>query len=175
MNCFNMCPFAHNYINEEFYRQEMPQAAKPADPYTYPENVPGALQLIKDAVDGEREDELFYDYLISAAPTQEAKEIITGIRNDERKHNTMFRKMYFDLTGKKLPTAQNVQFEKPKSYCEGVKKALKGELGAVQRYRRILFALRSRVHINMITEIITDEIRHANLYNLLYSMGQCFK
>lgn len=174
MDYFNRCPFSFNCMEGNLYRQEM-NMPKHTDPYTYPENLPGALALIKDAVNGEREDELFYDYLISVAPDEEAKDIITAIRDDERKHNKMFRKIYFDLTGKKISAAEDVQFEKPKSYCDGIKKALKGELGAVQRYRRIIFAMQSRVKMNMMTEIITDEIRHANFYNLLFSMGQCFK
>lgn len=174
MDYFNSCPFYFNYVNEDLYRQEK-NMPKYIDPYTYPDNIPGALQLIKNAVDGEREDELFYDYLISVAPDQEAKDIITGIRDDERKHNKMFRKIYMDLTGKNLIPKEDIQFEKPKNYCDGVKKALKGELGAVVKYRRILFALQSRMNINMLTEIITDELRHANLYNLLFSIAQCFK
>ena len=35
-----------------------------------------ALEGIREAVQGEREDELFYDYLISIAPTSGEKEII---------------------------------------------------------------------------------------------------
>ena len=34
--------------------------------------------------------------------------------------------------------------------------------------------MQDRRHINMLTEIITDEIRHANLYNLLYSKNGCY-
>ncbi|AKA70563.1 hypothetical protein CSCA_3438 [Clostridium scatologenes] len=43
-----------------------------------------ALILMKEEIQDERADELFYDYLISAASTQEEKDIITSIRNDER-------------------------------------------------------------------------------------------
>lgn len=172
MQFFYPCPYDFLPTSEEKYRNEW---KRQVDPFTYPENVPGALQLIKGAVSGEREDELFYDYLISVAPTLEARNIIQTIRDDERKHNKMFRKIYTELTGKVFPTVQYEEFEKPRSYCEGVKKALQGELGAVQRYRRILFALQDRVQINMLTEIITDELRHANLYNLLFSLGHCFE
>lgn len=170
MECCYRCPFAFNPQCSHRYRNE--NMMQP-NPYTYPENFPGALRLIEGAVTGEREDELFYDYLISEVPTEEAKNIITSIRDDEKKHNKMFRKIYTELTGKVLPPTQDVAFEKPKSYCNGIKKALQGELGAVQRYRRILFALQNRVHINMLTEIITDELRHANLYNLLFTLGHC--
>ncbi|MGV2643583.1 ferritin-like domain-containing protein, partial [Clostridium perfringens] len=58
-----------------------------------------ALNDIKKAVQGEREDELFYDYLISVAPTREEKEIIASIRDDERRHNQIFRRIYKDFTG----------------------------------------------------------------------------
>lgn len=170
MNCFYQCPFAYNAACDNMYRNEM-QMPMAADPYTYPGNLPGAIKLIQNAVNGEREDELFYDYLIKVAPNQEAKNIITGIRNDERKHNSMFRKIYTQLTGKTIPAMSDVNFEKPKSYCDGIKKALMGELNAVRNYRMILFAMQKRVHINMLTEIITDELRHAALYNYLYASG----
>ncbi|MCR4435866.1 MAG: ferritin-like domain-containing protein [Clostridiales bacterium] len=147
----------------------------PQDPYTYPGNLSGALQLIHGAVAGEREDELFYDYLISIAPSEEDKKIISSIRDDERKHFKLFRQIYLELTGQMLPPAQDTEFERPKSYCAGIQKALFGELGAVERYRKILFALQDRRQINMLTEIITDEIKHSSKYNFLYSRNQCYE
>lgn len=46
-----------------------------------------AIDLIRQSVAGEREDEIFYDNLIEQAPTEKEKEIIRSIMNDERKHN----------------------------------------------------------------------------------------
>ena len=142
-------------------------------PYIYPQNLSQALQLIKEGVAGEREDRMFYDYLISTAPSEEDKEIIKGIRDNEIQHFSMFRQIYYQLTGQQLPPSQDVPFDKPASYCDGIKKALMGEQKAVQKYRKILFAMQNRVHINMLTEIITDEIRHGILYNYLYSKNGC--
>lgn len=146
-----------------------------ADPYTYPQNLKGALKLIQEAIAGEREDELTYQYLIRMAPAEEAKAIIGTIRDDEKKHNKMFRRIYHQLTGTMIPPSQDETFEKPTSYCDGIKKSLFGELNAVQKYRKILFALQDRVLINMLIEIITDELRHANLYNLLFTSARCFQ
>lgn len=171
MEHYPVCPFCFNSpYTPNMYRLEN---TVNIDPYTYPQNLTNAIQLIEGAVAGEREDELFYDYLINVAPNQESKNIIGSIRDDEMKHNRMFRKIYYDITRKTLPANENINFEKPKSYCDGIKKALNGELGAVQRYRMILFALQNRVHINMLTEIITDELRHANLYNFLFTLDKC--
>lgn len=67
----------------------MPQASTDAGDlatYTYPQNVPEALKLIQEAVAGEAEDRLFYQYLIENALSEEDKEIITGIRDDEISH-----------------------------------------------------------------------------------------
>ncbi len=141
--------------------------------YTYPQNVPGALKLIQEAVEGETEDRMFYQYLIENAPFAEDKEIITGIQADEISHFGLFRQLYFQLTGQMLPPPQNVTFEKPATYCEGIGRALMGEQNAVRKYRRILYALQDRVQINILTGIITDEIRHGILYSYLYSKNGC--
>jgi rubrerythrin len=129
-----------------------------------------ALNLIKQSAQGEREDELFYDYLISVAPSQEEKEIIASIRNDERKHNKMFKQMYRDLTGQDIPPVPEEGFEKPKSYTDGVKKALFGELAAVERYRDIRAGLPTRYYRDMVFEILTDELKHANKYNYILNL-----
>jgi rubrerythrin len=141
--------------------------------YSFPHNLPGALELIEKAVEAENEDRLFYQYLINNAPTEEEKEIIRGIRENEITHFGLFRQIYSQLTGRMLPVAEDVPVEAPSSYCEGIKKALTGEQNAVDKYRRILFAMQNRVHINMMTEIITDEIRHGILYNYIYSKNGC--
>ncbi|MBM7869984.1 rubrerythrin [Clostridium pascui] len=144
------------------------------DPYTYPGNFSSALNLIQDAVIGETEDELFYNYLISIAPTEEARNILTTIRNDERRHNQMFRGIYFRLTSRRLSPSQPSGFERPTSYCDGIKRALLSELDTIQKYRQIVFAIQDRVQLNMLSEIISDELRHGSLYNLLYSDARCF-
>jgi rubrerythrin len=127
-----------------------------------------ALELVKGAVQGEREDELFYDYLISEAPTNEEKEIIRTIRDDERKHRKMFKFLYKFYTGKDIEASEEAEdFEKPESYIDGIKKALFGELAAMERYREIRKGLPNRYHRDMVFEILTDEIKHAIKYNYI--------
>jgi hypothetical protein len=83
----------------------------------YTENAyPNALRLIVESVQSEREDELFYDYLLSLAPTEEQREIIASIRDDERKHNKMFREIYYELTGLDIPPLSGMTFQPPASY-----------------------------------------------------------
>ncbi|EJO5347893.1 ferritin-like domain-containing protein [Clostridium botulinum] len=127
-----------------------------------------AIQLIKDAVQGEREDELFYDYLISEAHTKEEKEIIRTIRDDERKHRKMYKFLYKFYTGKDIEASNEAEeFEKPASFTDGIRKALFGELSAMERYREIRKGLPNRYHRDMVFEILTDEIKHAIKYNYI--------
>ena len=131
-----------------------------------------ALKLIYNAVQGETEDELFYSYLISIAPTQAEKDIIASIRDDERKHNQMFREIYRFFTGQEIPISENVNFEKPTSYKQGLKDALFGELSAVERYRDIRAGLPTEYHRDMVFEILTDELKHADKYNYLLTLNK---
>ncbi|WLR52702.1 ferritin-like domain-containing protein [Bacillus tianshenii] len=126
-----------------------------------------ALKLIQESVQSERADELFYDYLISLAPTKEEKKIIKSIRNDERKHNKMLRAMYQALTGQQITTSPDVTFEKPASYIDGIKQALFGELAAMERYRDIRAGLPTRYFRDVVFEILTDEMKHADKYNYI--------
>lgn len=139
-------------------------------PKTY-KSLEQALILAKQAVQGEREDELFYDYLISVAPSDEDVEIIESIRDDERKHNKMFKAIYKYYTGEEIETSMDVNFEKPRSFIDGVKKALFGELSAMERYRIIRAGIPDRYFRDMVFEILTDEMKHATKYNYILNLN----
>lgn len=149
----------------------VPTQRKAADGMDYYQQcLQSALQLVREAVQGEREDEIFYQYLISVAPTQEEKEIIASIRDDERKHNQMFRKIYRAFTGQELQSMDGEQFEKPANYVDGLRTALFGELRAVEKYRNIRQCLPYGIYRDMLFEIITDELKHASKYNYLFAL-----
>lgn len=130
------------------------------------------IRLIQEGIAGERNDELFYDYLISVAPTKQEQQVIEGIRNDERKHRKMFRSIYSQLTGREpAVTQESEQFQRPASYLEGLEMALLGELRAFEKYRTIYLNIVPQFR-DMIFEIMTDEIKHAGYYNWLYAKNK---
>lgn len=126
-----------------------------------------ALTLVKEAIQDERKDELFYDYLITTASTEEEKNIISSIRDDERKHNKYFKEIYEFYSDKNSPLDIDINFEKPTSYIEGVKKAKFGELSAVEKYRDIRAGIPNEFFRDMVFEIITDELKHGEKYDYL--------
>lgn len=147
-------------------RNQMPKLYKPLDE---------ALILVKNAVQGERNDELFYDYLISVAPSLEEKNIISTIRNDEIKHNKYFREIYNYFTKETLTTPATINFEKPKSYIEGITNAKFGELAAVEKYRDIRAGLPIEYYRDMVFEILTDELKHADKCNFVLYLNSINK
>lgn len=134
-------------MNSKFrrYRSDVPTTYKTLEQ---------ALALVYDAMQDETEDELFYDYLISVSPTQNEKDIIASIRDDERKHNQMFREIYRHFTGKEVPTPKNVTFDRPNSYKQGLSQALFGELGAVERYRDIRAGLPTEYYRDIVFDFL---------------------
>jgi rubrerythrin len=141
--------------------------------FTFPENLINALKLIQQAVAGESEDRAFYGFLIDNAPNEEEKQIISGIRDNEISHYSLFNQIYSEVTEGTVPKLKEEEFTLPPTYCQGLKQALLGEQNAVQKYRQILYAMQTRDHINIMIEIITDEIRHGILYNYLYAKNKC--
>ena len=127
-----------------------------------------AIELIRQSVGDEKEDELFYDSLIKQAPTEKEKEIIRSIRDDERKHNQILRQLYYEFTGQVIPVDTSVvNANNEQIYKEKLEKALFGELNAVVRYRRIMGTMPSGNSYTLLMSIMTDELRHANKYNFL--------
>jgi rubrerythrin len=153
------------------------------DPYTYNPFLPVrttqhddgrqiVIPLIQEAIADERHDELFYSYLLSVAPTEQEKQVITGIRDDERKHRRWFRQIYIELTGQQPPVMEEREaFQKPESYLDGIEKALMGELKAFEKYRVIYQNIPAQYR-DTIFEIMTDEMKHASYYNWLYAKNK---
>ena len=149
------------------------QQVQSGNPFVYPENLPGALALMQQAVTGEAEDRMFYAWLMEQAPSAEERQIIEGIRDNEINHYALFRQLYAALTGRSLPQTQGEPFQPPADYCQGLRRALLGEQNAVTKYRKILYAMQERMPINTLTELLTVEIRHGILYSYLYAKNGC--
>lgn len=127
-----------------------------------------AIGLIRKSVGDEKEDEMFYDTLIKQAPTEKEKDIIKSIRDDERKHNQILRRLYYEFTGQMLPAdILTTETNSNINYKENLEKALFGELDAVAKYRKIMGTMPIGNSYTLLMSIMTDELRHANKYNFL--------
>ena len=129
-----------------------------------------ALELIRKSIADEKQDEIFYSALIEKAPDDNAKKIITDIRDDEKNHNEILRFIYSNITGEVFSdmnaNATNTVNEET-TYTQDIESALFGELDAVKKYRKIMGAMPSSKMQTLVMSILTDELRHANKYNYL--------
>lgn len=143
------------------------------EPYTFPCNVPTALELMKKACEDEKADILLIECLMAMAPCKEDKALLKEICDSERRNMELLKTVYHQLTCEELNFKGRVRFRKPCSYCQGIKRGLKDEIHSITVYRQILYALQCPTHINMITDVLTNEMRNASLFQYLYSTNGC--
>lgn len=135
-----------------------------------------ALKLINDSVGGEQADAMFYEWLISNIPDEldeveklEIAQVIQGIASDERLHNEILKSMYRQLTGKETMSKEE-EFIPPENFQQGIVRALKGEMEAVRRYRKIRAGIPDESYRDQVFSILTDELRHGILYNYIFTI-----
>ena len=128
-----------------------------------------ALELIRKSIADEKQDKIFYSALIEKAPDDNAKKIITDIRDDEKNHNEILRFIYSNITGEVFNDINNNEnkISEETTYAQDLENALFGELDAVKKYRKIMGAMPSNKMQTLVMSILTDELRHANKYNYL--------
>lgn len=145
-----------------------------------------ALDLIRQSIEDEREDEIFYDSIIEIAPTDAEKDIIRGIRDDEKRHNNILRYLYYNFTGMALRETRieseesnvytrhdnNSNTNINNKYMRLLTEAWLGEFAAVRKYRKILGAMPDQRSRTLINSILTDELIHSNKYNYLITKNK---
>ena len=130
-----------------------------------------ALNLIREALQSERNDELKFNYLIENAPTQEEKDIITTIRDDERLNRQWYRDIYKFYTNEEVENNNGGEFTEPDSFLDGIKSSIFESLFAMQRSRIIREGLPSRFIRDIVLRILTDEMKHATEYNYILTIN----
>lgn len=126
-----------------------------------------SINLLKDALRVEKEEEYLYDYLLSLAPSAEEKNIIESIRDDSIKHKKFLEEIYNFYKEENITYSNNITFEKPTSYIDALKRGKLDELSEMERYRDIMAGIPHQFYKDMIFEILTDELKHSAKYDYL--------
>lgn len=136
------------------------------DAYDADANLKYALGLMEESADGRAR--VFYARLLSLAHGDD-KEIISGMMDDDLRHEGIINRIYYEITNETLPEPVHTAPTKPASYRRELEAGLMHDQLSIKKYRSMLFAMRTSRHINMMTEILTDKIRHLALYSYLLS------
>jgi len=110
----------------------------------------------------------FYAYLMSIAPNDQARNQINFAREDEMKHHRMLTGLYTRLTGRH-PAAARPVIEKT-DFATGVFDSFNDELEAMDHYRGMMLATCDRYIRDLLFEIMTDEMEHANRFTMIMAM-----
>ncbi|MFB9327871.1 hypothetical protein ACFFSY_18240 [Paenibacillus aurantiacus] len=129
-----------------------------------------SLQLIQATANAESNTESFFRKLIELAPSEEARGIITSIRDDERKHLNILREIYAAFTGRDVQvTAPITMYKDVTSYEEGLKEALFNKWATEQRAGSILAAMPTGYYQNLLAKIAIDNVAISSKWNYLLS------
>jgi len=128
------------------------------------------LDLIIEAMKAERHDTVKYKKMMEMTNDPAVIKQIKFAYDDEIKHYQMFRQIYYQLTGRAINIPLPAEVEKYDNIMDAVKSSIEGEHEAVDLYRDIHAMLPNQRLRDMVFEIITDEIEHANRFVYSYSM-----
>jgi len=149
------------------------RAAMQSEPQATDQNLSAAISAILDALKEEMGIRHFFGYLLYMAPSEEDMRFIMGMRENAMKHLQMFQLLYSELTGIYPLVITAAPYEQPLSYCDGLSYAHLRLQEDVALFREILFQMPQRRHINTITMIITDLLRHIGILNYLHAKAGC--
>jgi rubrerythrin len=128
------------------------------------------LEMIAYAAEGEAAAVKYYTRLSEMLSGQD-KKTVHNIALDEAKHRRLFEELYTAISGARLPYGGN-SHEKPEPAefsAEIFEERLYDELGDAEFYRQIYFALVNMDYRDILFEIMTDEMRHAQLMTFLHA------
>lgn len=114
---------------------------------------------IEKAINGEYSAIQCYQKIANMAKTEEEKNQINEIRNDERKHFQTFSQIYTSLTGRQ--PQPKVSEECPNTYLRGLEFALKDEQNAVDFYQEITDETNNPQIKEAFRRAASDEQNHA--------------
>lgn len=142
-----------------------------------PNQLQNSIKLIEKSIVSEKKDSVFFQWLIDNIPvsqlspkeTKKIQGIIESIRDDELRHNLMFKNMYFQITGMKIQPEEET-FIPPAGFKDGISDAMIRELNEVKIYGQIMEGLPSLYYRDQVFQILNDELRHGSLYNYIYTV-----
>lgn len=128
------------------------------------------VNLIREAIECGTNSLTFYNMLLNQVRDAEDTYIITEIMDEETRHTQILKDIFFGITNSHIEDVRSIYVENRSiidDYTENLKNALFDEMNSIKKYRKILDNMQDSRSYNMMMEIITDKLCHANMYNYL--------
>lgn len=143
--------------------------------YSFARNVPTSknykslediLQQSSDIISSLKYSEILNQYLLTLASSIECKEMLLRISDDDRNHRKLVKEIFCFFTNSPLEE-QEINFEIPKSYKEGIHTIKKIKLDTMIFYRDLINALNNQYYKGLVFELIIDIFIHNDFYNCI--------
>lgn len=134
----------------------------------------GTNQALEEAIRGEAGAIKFYGYMIDMAPDQFQKNILTAIRNDEKRHLNNFQAAYCRRTGCTYDYPEP-EITPPECYCQGLEEAFHDQQEAYEFYKANYFCNEQKMVKKAFYDAMLDEAEHARWFNNLLIRNRCFR
>ena len=140
-----------------------------------------ATPMIRKAISNLRDEDIFLDKIMKAAPHDKDKEIIESIREDSRKHSRILQDIFYSLTGQmniegQMPPMPPISNPPEKSeedskneinYAIMLEKILFNKFDNIVKYRKIMGPMPSGENYILLMSILTDELKNIGKLNFL--------
>ncbi|HEU4965179.1 MAG TPA: ferritin-like domain-containing protein [Bacilli bacterium] len=124
------------------------------------------LQNVMKAIYNEREAQLFYRALYDRAQTPFQRRQIGHALEDEVKHERKLTQLYQMLTGQ-MPQVPMPEAPEIADFEMSLRDAFEDELEAVELYRNMYMAVHYREIRDLMLELFTDEVEHAQRFTYI--------
>jgi rubrerythrin len=129
---------------------------------------------IKQFINSEYRDYLYYNILSQKSPKASAKRILSNISADEFRHSKKWGTAYFLITGERyIPSRANIEpVVVPTSYAQALRQRYLDETSDVLKYKNFAASVYNDQCLKKLaTDISDDELQHANLIlDIMHSM-----
>lgn len=136
----------------------------------YPQTVDETLAIIQQALFDKVNGIKYLTKLFSMTLNEEEQSIIKSIISNDQKHLEYLCSIY-QLLSSHDPLIETNETILWVDFFDAIKELILLKSTAIEFERRILFMMKDHKHIERLTELITDELRHSTLLNLLFLMG----
>lgn len=126
-----------------------------------------AVMLISQALLVQKRSVRTYEIIASAAPTIGERELLLGIRREERRHYYLLEGIYEEQTGQAY-MAQRPSLSLPRQYSDMLKTALCDKLAAIDFYENLQEQIACQKDQMLVALIISDQKEHARILAALY-------
>ena len=126
-----------------------------------------AAKLVSRALQVQKRSVKAYEIIAAAAPGSKERELLLGVRREERRHYYLLEGIYEDMTGEPFAPARSA-LSLPRQYHDMLKTALCDKLAAIDFYEDLQEKLSCLKNQMLLELIVSDQKEHARLLAALY-------